>query len=130
MSTVVTSTVAGNGDYRKLKVRDLKRLIKERGLADGFDLWHARKRHLIDLLEGRIDRLESSPVNGRVPKAGPATIDTDTVRKAVDDELKRRGDLRPVVHIHAKDRPTVKVDQVASARDPRNFCHSLQLPNT
>jgi replication-associated recombination protein RarA len=59
-------------DYAVLPARQLKHLCKQRGLADGADLWHARKADLVALVNGDIDTLPTyaGPKGERAAKAG------------------------------------------------------------
>lgn len=73
-ATATTGRIDTDMDYRGVPTRQLKRLCKDKGLADGADLWHARKPELLDLIAGRIDALPKyeGPASAKPTAGKPA----------------------------------------------------------
>lgn len=68
-----------------MTTRQLKHLAKDRGLADGIDLWHAHKDHIVAILTGDVNSLPAYDPR-RAVRSVP-TVDDDRVRSIVRDEL-------------------------------------------
>jgi hypothetical protein len=104
--------------YHDASVTELRRLVRERGLASGAAVVSARRENLIALLDGTITALPTSaPVTAL--SGDLAGMFAELARGAIDDALAAKGELRPIIHITLASGAEITLPESSHACLPR-----------
>lgn len=114
------SATALPADLETLSVTDLRRLVRERGIASGSQVVYARRETLLAWLRGdmpdtsRNPFIESAERNLGVADRSIASMLASMARDAVDAEIgARRDELRPTITIQLGERASIDVPDTA-----------------